>query len=339
MASTPAAAGIGRLLDAAVGAGEVLILPHNDPDPDAIASAVALKHLLEARLAARVHIAYHGIIGRAENRALVRYLGSPLRRVTSTDLESGAVIALVDTQPGAGNNPLPPELIPRIVVDHHPLLEPTASAAFADVRPDLGATSTILVEYLNAAGVDVSAQLATALFYGIKSDTFGLARSAGPEDAAAYFDLQPLLDVEGLIGIEHAQVPADYFRHLCAALTGARVYDGIVIASIGPMAYPDLAAEIADILLRLEKTRWVVCMGLHSETLIISVRCRLRSGNAGHMVQAVVGSQGIAGGHDSMAAGHVALGEQTPEALTAELTQRILHTLKVPPDTVGRPLI
>ena len=330
---------IHRLLEIAGGAGEVLILPHNDPDPDAIASAVALKHLLESRQGSHVRIAYHGIIGRAENQALVRYLNNPLRRLTNADLESDAVIAMVDTQPGAGNNPLPPHVTAQIVIDHHPWREPTANVAFADVRTSIGATSTMLVEYLHAANVEVTARLATALFYGIKTDTLGLARNAGTDDATAYFYLQPLVDIEGLLEIEHAQVPADYFRYLAAALHAARVYDGVVFAYLGPMAYPDLAAEIADLLLRLEKTRWVVCVGFHNETLIMSVRCRHRSGNAGQMVQAVVGTEGIAGGHGGMAAGHIPLGDRTPESLAEEFKRRTLRYLQVAPQVIGRPLI
>jgi nanoRNase/pAp phosphatase (c-di-AMP/oligoRNAs hydrolase) len=328
-----------RLLEVAGETGAVLILPHNDPDPDAIASAVALKHLLESRLNAHVDIAYHGIIGRAENRALVRYLGHPLRRMKGADLESGATIALVDTQPGAGNNPLPAHIMAQIVIDHHPWREATAGAAFADVRSTVGATSTVLVEYLNAANVELTPQLATALFYGIKTDTFGPGRAIHPEDATVYFGLEPLVDADGLFEIEYAQLPIDYFRHLDAALNAARVYDGVVIAYLGSMTYPDLAAEIADLLLRLEKTRWVTCMGVHSDTLIMSVRCRHRAGNAGHMVQAVVATDGIAGGHGSMAAGHIPLGGRTAESLAGEITRRTLQYLQIPPETIGRPLI
>ena len=120
------------------GTSKILILPHNDPDPDAIASAVALRHLLAEQAGVDGRIAYKGIIGRAENRALVRYLDYPLQRQTGPDLRQAWPIALVDTQPGAGNNALPAHVTPTIVFDHHPYREATASAAFADVRPGLG---------------------------------------------------------------------------------------------------------------------------------------------------------------------------------------------------------
>ena len=95
-----------RLYETAIGAGNLLILPHNDPDPDAIASAVALRYLLAERLGMESKIGYQGIIGRAENRMLVRYLSQPLRPLTDADLAGKVSIALVDTQPGAGNNAL-----------------------------------------------------------------------------------------------------------------------------------------------------------------------------------------------------------------------------------------
>jgi len=329
-----------RLLEVAGAGDEILILPHNDPDPDAIASAVALKHLLEHRLGVQVTIAYRGIIGRAENRALVRYLGDPLRLETEYNVgHSSALVALIDTQPGAGNNPLPPHAVADIVIDHHPWRETTAGVLFADVRSAVGATATILVEYLTAAGVELTPRLATALFYAIKTDTFSLGRSAGSEDVAAYFKLQPLLEAEQLFEIENARVPSEYFGQLHAALEAVRTYDDVIVAYVGLLAYPDLAAEIADLLLRLESARWVICLGQHGETLIMSARCRDSLGNAGQMVQVVVGTQGIAGGHGSMAAGYISLGDRTAASLAEEVVRRALRYLGVPPETVARPLI
>jgi nanoRNase/pAp phosphatase (c-di-AMP/oligoRNAs hydrolase) len=122
------------LLKAVAGLSRMLILPHNDPDPDAIASAIGLRHLLAERSNVEACIAYGGIIGRAANKALVHYLGRPLRHLNSSDLHQAEAVALVDTQPGAGNNPLPLDHSPVIVVDHHPRQEWTAAASFAAER-------------------------------------------------------------------------------------------------------------------------------------------------------------------------------------------------------------
>ena len=294
------------LLFEAVGdADAILILPHNDPDPDAIASAVALRHLLAEGLSVESTIAYQGIVGRAENRALVRYLGQPLRPLTDADLATESPIALVDTQPGTGNNALPAGSEATIVIDHHTRRDPAAKAAYVDVRPEIGATSTILTEYLLDAGLEPEPPLATVLFYGIKTDTRGLSRGVDPADAAAYFYLQQRIDVQALAEIEYAQVPASYFKSFAATLQAARVYDDVVIAYVGLMAYPDLTAEMARLLLRLEKSRWVVCMGVHQGVLILSVRTQNPAGGAEDLVRAIVGEEGTAGGHGPMAGGQV----------------------------------
>jgi nanoRNase/pAp phosphatase (c-di-AMP/oligoRNAs hydrolase) len=328
-----------KLLEVAGSAGSVLVLPHNDPDPDAIASAVALRHLLAERLGVESLIAYQGIIGRAENKALVRYLGHPLQSLTDSNLRQSDSVALLDAQPGAGNIILPPGSNVAIVIDHHAWHEATAAASFADVRPELGATSTILTEYLQAAGIEPAPSLTTALFYGIKTNTMALGRDTSPADAAAYSYLQPRLDVEALAQIEHAQVPADYFKSFDATLQAARIYDGLIISYIGLMSYPDLAAEMADVLLRLEKSRWVICMGVYEGALILSVRARSRRGKAGQLVQAMVGGDGTAGGHGTMAGGQVLLGSRNPEQVALQLSQRALQYLKVSPEIAGTSLI
>ncbi|HEX6383040.1 MAG TPA: bifunctional oligoribonuclease/PAP phosphatase NrnA [Anaerolineae bacterium] len=330
---------LNRLLEAVASAHKVLILPHNDPDPDAIASAVALRHLLVQKSGVPVDIAYRGIIGRAENKALARYLGQPLRRLVRTDLQATATVALVDTQPGAGNNPLPASTLATIVLDHHPWREETAAVPFADVRPDTGSTSTILTEYLQASGIEPDAMLATALFYGIKTDTMGLGRGAGPSDAAAYFYLQPRIDTQALFDIERAQVPATYFQSFAATLQAARIYKNVVTAYIGPVSYPDLAAEMADMLLRLEGGQWIICMGLYKDQITLAVRSRSRRGGAGQLAQAMINGYGTAGGHGLMAGGQVPLNGADPVQIVAQMSRNALQHLNIAPDEPGRPLI
>jgi nanoRNase/pAp phosphatase (c-di-AMP/oligoRNAs hydrolase) len=328
-----------KLYQTAERAGRLLILPHNDPDPDAIASAVALRYLLAERLGMESDIAYQGIIGRAENRALVRYLDRPLLPLSDPGLQQAPHLALIDTQPGAGNVTLQPGAKVVLVIDHHAWREETARAGFADVRPELGATSTILTQYLQAAGVKVPSELATALFYGIKAVTMGLSRDTSPADAAAYSYLQPRIDVAALSSIEHAQVPAAYFRSFYAALRAARRYDGLILAYIGRLVYPDLAAEMADVLLRLEQARWVICVGAYERTLILSVRTRSPEHAAEVLAQAIVAGEGSAGGHGAMAGGQVPLEDRSAEQQVLLLSQRALQHLGLAPEAAGEPLI
>jgi nanoRNase/pAp phosphatase (c-di-AMP/oligoRNAs hydrolase) len=317
----------------------VLILPHNNPDPDAIASALALRYLLSRRPRVKSRIAYQGIIGRAENRALIRYLNHPLHPLSDLDQSELVPIALVDTQPNAGNVTLPPQTNVVIIIDHHDQDESMTGANFTDIRPELGATSTILLEYLQAADLEPPSSLITALFYGIKTNTLGLGRNTNPADAAAYRYLQARINVEALAKIESAQVPTSYFKSFGAALQTTRIYDGVVISYLGPMDYPDLTAEMADLLLRLEKAQWVICIGLYNDKLILSGRVRNRQGNAGQLIRAIVENRGRCGGHGAIAGGEIPLCGEAPEQLAKHLSQKTLQYLKIPLEDAGQPLI
>jgi nanoRNase/pAp phosphatase (c-di-AMP/oligoRNAs hydrolase) len=326
-----------RLLAVMAGKSELLILTHNNPDPDAIGSAVALQYLLQQLLGITSQITYKGIIGRSENKAMVRYLGYPLKRLNPNQLNAAGAIALVDTQPGAGNNALPPPFKPTIVIDHHPWQDASRLADFVDVRPEVGATASILMEYFRAAEVVPPSQIATALFYGIKTDTMGLGRGTTSTDTTAICQLLPRLDIEAISKIEYAQVPPDYFKNFTIALQNARIYNGVVISYLGEMSYPDLVAEIADFLLRMRGSHWVICMGVYEERLILSIRTYKRQG-AGRLAQKMVGKRGIAGGHSSLAGGQIDLNEEDPDQWVETFIQRALEHLNVS-QTNGRSLV
>ena len=327
------------LLEALEATPNILILPHNNPDPDAIASAVAAQYLIDKQLGRKCRIRYKGFIGRAENRALVKFLRNPLQPITDADIDWADALILVDNQPGAGNSASDGALPVAVIVDHHPLLRTSSHATFIDVRPKFGATATILTNYVQEANLPLSAPLATALFYGIKTDTLGLVRGVSEEDIAAYLYLQPYVDINALISIETAQVPADYFAQLDTAVREAQVYQEAIVAFIGPMSYPDLTSEMADLLLRLEGVQWSVCMGTHNGTLSISVRTRRRRGGAGKLIQAMVEEDGTAGGHGMMAGGQIPLDTWSTPTLVAELTRRMLLHLDISLTTVSTPLV
>ena len=327
------------LLQAAGRASRLLIMPHNDPDPDAIAAAMALKYLLSQAAGLETTLVYQGIIGRAENRALVRQLGHPLRPLAQADLARPAQIILVDTQPGAGNNPWTPDMVVAAVIDHHPPRQTAAQAAFVDVRPNMGASATIMLEYLTAAGLPLPPTLATALFYGIKTDTRDLSRGATPTDVAAYFALQPQIDIDMLTEIERAQVPAAYFKNFADTLTSTRLYNRTAITYLGTMNYPDLAAEMADLLARLEKVDWVICLGVFGSQLMLAVRAPGQNGGAGQLVQAIVQQEGTAGGHGSMAGGQIPLKGKNPLHVAAKCKERALKHLNLDPEMAGQSIV
>lgn len=327
-----------RLLNAVRGAENVLIVPHNNPDPDAIASAAALVYLFKEKLDVQAQIVYKGVVGRAENRAVTRHLDHPLQPLRMGDLHAASHVVLVDTQPGFGNNPTSEVDNVVIVIDHHQSIGEKLDVRFVDVRPDVGAASTIMVEYLREAKLEIPSDLATALFYGIKTDTMGLQRGASSTDHNAFCFLLDLVDFEAVARIERAQVSTDYFRTIVEAFQSTRVYDYIITSHIPEMRYPDLTADIADLLLRTRGCRWVFCSGVYNDTLYFSIRTENKRG-AGQIARDIVGEEGTAGGHGSMAGGQRPIKGAESDPLIAMLRQEFLQHFSIEPDDDGEPLL
>jgi len=324
-----------RLLRAFEGRSRALVLTHDYPDPDAMASAVALKRLVERRLPCEMDIGFGGIVGRAENRAMVKAIRCPIRPISELDLSTYQGFALVDTQPRTGNNSLPAGKVPDVVLDHHPLRRETRRVKFHDIRIRFGATATMMYEYLRAARFRVDSDLATALFYGIKSETQGLTREATRQDRQAYLALLPRVDFRKISDIEYAGVSREYFGLMGSALANTVLYGDAAITSLGEISNPDFCAELCDMILRLESTRLALCVGHNSGIMYLSMRTRERTGHAGRAIARIVGKEGKAGGHGMMAGGIATLEKFDPptyEAAFEVVTQRFL----VVSDAAGR---
>lgn len=312
------------------GARRVIVMTHDNPDPDALASAFALVRLAREFTKATATIAFGGIVGRAENRAMIEVLRLPVQPADGLSLGERDCVALVDTQPLTGNNSCPRGWRPAVVLDHHRRRAATRRAAFADVRPSYGATATILTEYLRAAAIPMTGALATALFYGIQSETQDLGREAAPADVEASLFLYPRVQKHLLSEIRHAHLPRGYFRALHQALGRARIRGRAVVVSMGDLAYPDLVAELADLFLRLEKIDWSVCVGRFEDDILLSIRAADPQAQASDVIRAAVGRRGFAGGHDMIAGGRVPVGDLTEEdarLLTEELVVRVLKAV------------
>lgn len=324
-----------RLLRAFDGANRILILTHDYPDPDSVASALALRRILERRTRAEVDIAYGGTVGRAENQALIRAVRSGLKPVEEVDFSTYCGFALVDTQPRSGNNSLPSGRVPQVVIDHHPIRRETRRAAFHDIRTRFGATATMMLEYLRAARLRLDPDLATALFYGIKAETQSLSREASRRDRDAYVALFPHVDFRKISDIEHAGVSREYFGLMGHALSHSVLYGDVSVTSLGKISNPDFCAEFCDMILRLDSVRWALCMGQVNGMVALSLRTRVRSGHAGRTIARVVGKEGKAGGHGMMAGGIAHLDRFTPSTYARArdiLTLRFLEKM----DAIGR---
>lgn len=316
-----------RLTETFKEARNLLIIMQDHPDPDAVACAAALRRLANNRKIP-CWIVHGGMVGRSENRALVKYLDLTLRRLDEVSLDSFDRIALVDTQPGTGNNPLPEDVEPAIVIDHHPIHKPTRSVGFTDIRSSYGATATILCEYLQAADIEPEPPLATALLYGIISDTQDLGRRARKADLEAYFYLSQRANMRMLSEIQHGPLPKPYYRHLYTALDNARIFGQCIVTHLGSIDIPDLTGEIADLFVRHEDAEWCLCTGVVEHRLLLSLRARAGGRkNAGHVISRLVGSRGTGGGHHYLAGGQITL-ESDTKTEVEEILKYLLRRMK-----------
>ncbi len=320
------------LLQALDGPGPLVILPHDNPDPDALASAAALKYLVATLIKKDAHIVLGGIVGRAENRAMLTYLSITLVPVSEVRFGGDTQVALVDTQPGRPNNSLPEGVLPAAVIDHHPAYDTYAGVPFLDLREAYGATSTILTEYVRESKLAPEAKIATALFYGIAAETQDLGRESTAADIEAAHFLYPYTNKRRLAKIENARVPREYFRGFREGIERAMLYEKVVVSILGEVRYPDMVAEVADFLLRLEQVEWAAALGTFGGCLHCSVRTTDREVNAGDLLQRVLGSKS-AGGHDMIAGGRIHVGDDPVlrERAAAAVRDRLLRALGVDP--------
>lgn len=308
IATLPAKGKVDRLTKVFKGRRRGLVLTHDNPDPDSMASAWALATVLADRVGVPTELAYGGIIGRAENAAFVKTLKIPIRPIEEIDLGAYDLFALTDTQQTVGNHALPDGLMADIVIDHHPLRDEAVATPFADLGGAYGATSTMLTEYLRAARIDPSPELATALYYGIKADTRDLGRQTKDPDVDCYLWLFPRIDRELLSHIEHPELPVRYFKLYHAAIEKARLYSDAVITDLGDVYSPDLVAEVAERLSFIEGPRWSLACGSFRSQLYCSLRVSDKRMNAGRLIREVCESLGgSAGGHGSMAGARLPL--------------------------------
>lgn len=296
-----------RLLTALDSRRRLLVVSHNNPDPDAIASAWGIKRLLDDGGNREVRMGYAGLLGRAENRALVGALGEPLLRVEELEAESFDGVLLVDCQPGAGNVMLPAGLPVVAVFDHHPRSVGLRGIPFADVRTSFGSCTALVFEYWKEKRLLPDRLTATAFYYAIRSETQELGREAGHHDRRLFQQLAQAVDWALLHRIVHAPAPRSYYATFKMALERARLYGDALFADAGELPIPDAAAEIADWLLRLDEVHWALACGTYRGRLLFSLRSLVIGAHCGAISQRIVEGWGTAGGHGMMAGGQVQL--------------------------------
>jgi nanoRNase/pAp phosphatase (c-di-AMP/oligoRNAs hydrolase) len=277
-------------------ADRVLILLHHDPDPDALASGLALRNVLRRTKTTAIIGAIQGVT-RPENQRMVSLLDLHVERITPASLAEFDRIAMVDVQPHYFG-----DLIDRVdlVIDHHP--EQTGyTAVFKDIRPEYGSTSTILTEHLRAVDVNISERTATAMLYAIKSDTLFFNRQTNRVDLEAFSYLYPLADAQMIRKMEGAEVTRERLEYVIKAYQNGTLFDQVFCAYLGSLPREDFIPYVADFFLQLEDVRWTIVAGAVNNSLVISVRNLGYSKNAGEFVRRYFAEIGSAGGHRAMA--------------------------------------
>jgi len=319
---------LSRLWSVLDGAKTMLIVVQNNPDPDALAAAAALREIANQIHGIACSVAHAGEVGRAENKALLDYLRLNTRALDTLDLERFDRLGMVDAQPGAGNVNFDASVRLDVVIDHHPVRRETRSARFTDIRRRYGATCSMLYEYLTAAQMEIPTRLATAMIYGIRSDTQDLGRESTKADVEAYLGLYPLANARVLGRIVSAPLPHVYFSKLRVALDKAVVYGDRIVSELGEFDSPEMVAEAADLLLRAEGVQWTMCVGIIEGWIHLSLRTTDRDRNAGKIARNLGGRRGFGGGHQALAAAQIPIpnGKNKREVRTMikGLTKRFL---------------
>jgi len=313
------------------------IVAHDNPDPDAIASGVALARIAEA-VGCTAEVCYFGEITHQENRAMVNVLNLDLENVASEEyFEAFDGIALVDhSRPGV-NDQLSPETSVDIVIDHHPPRSPI-DARYVDLRSDVGATSTLLVDYLDRLDVDIGSEVATALLFGIHVDTDGFSREVCQADFEAAATLVPGVDFATMERIETPTMSATTLDTIASAISKRRVEGEVLLSGVGRLHERDALAQAADRLLGLEGVQATLVYGIKDGTIFISARA---SGAAeidlGETLREAFDQIGSAGGHVDMAGAQIQLGvlesvddedESLSEIVDAVVRSRFLDVLE-----------
>ncbi|MDY6851362.1 MAG: DHH family phosphoesterase [Thermodesulfobacteriota bacterium] len=293
-------------------------------DPDAIAGSLALKRLLWRRVAL-VTIARTNVVKRHDNLAMIRLLKVPLVHINDVQCGDFTRIAIVDSQPHHQENLAVLKF--DVIIDHHPL--GNNEAPFQDVRPDYGATSTIMTEYLRAAKIRPSQNLATALFYGIKTDTNNFVRQGMLEDMRAFRFLFPLINQNVVNKIENSEYARSTLKYFQEALDKVKIGKDTASVFLGRVTTPDTLVIMADFFMRVHDINRSIAFGIFKDHLVIVLRVVGHRKNAGRMVSEAFGLFGAAGGHKAMARAEIPLSNLDPTlfekegALERFITRRI----------------
>jgi len=253
---------------------KILVTTHQHPDPDALASCVAMCTLIQQRVAgAEVKVSFKGGIGGGLNEQFAKLTDLQPSPWDDAALANYDMIILMDTQPGFGNSPLPAGVMPHVVIDHHRagrVKKP--KCAFCDIRPDVGAVSSIVFSYFMELELKISPDLGATLLFAIESDLAGAAGQPGELDNVALSSLTLIADTRKLYKMRYLDLPQNFFVSYAQGLNNAVVYDSVLMSHLENVPSPERPAVIADFLLRFDQAKWSLVTGVMDGQLVMSLR-------------------------------------------------------------------
>lgn len=341
-----------RLLRTLAGRRNILLTTHMHPDPDAVGSAMGMCVLLDRRLGVgpatpggvagdkpRITVAAKGRVGGGVNDSFLRAVGVTLAPWDAVHLPDYDAVVLLDTQPQFAFSPLPPEVVPTAVVDHHRGRGRKAKIPFWDVRPEVGATCSIVFSYFMELEEPIGPDLAATMLYAIESDLAGAAGTPGELDNVALSSLTLTADPRKLYQMRFTPLPRGYYAAFAQALANATYQDNVVMSHLDAIDSMEQPAVMADFLLRFDQAEWALVTARSDDKLVLSLRTRSKDRSAADAMKRVIGRLGEGGGHRTKAGGYVALGpspQATVDAARNKVWRRLLAAVGLKPGRAAK---
>ncbi|SMP73839.1 nanoRNase/pAp phosphatase, hydrolyzes c-di-AMP and oligoRNAs [Neorhodopirellula lusitana] len=307
-----------QLLEVLSDYDHVMVVMHDNPDPDAIASGWGIEVLVRERLNKPVRVIAGGAIVRAENCHMVDLLNPPIELVGDIQVDEGTATILVDCGMEATNHLLTRHgITPVGIIDHHRSDKKTPSLPFTDIQVNVAASATIVANYLREQGIEPGAKLSTAMLYAMRSETCGYETHYSPLDRSMFLWLTEFAEPSLLAEIENAPLTRDYFADLLLALQRTFLYDDVAICFLPQACGAEIVGEVADMLVRCEDVRKVLCAAIVNGDLLISCRTERECDSAVKLLQTTLRGLGGAGGHLHRAGGKIPSVGRTEKAAAA----------------------
>ena len=327
---TPIKDSLARVKAKLLPAESVLIIPHNFPDPDSIGASLGIQHLLYSEGVKSCTIAFSGFVGRAENRAMVDLLDIEYKSLLDDDIAKFDKVVVVDTSPTNGNVSIKnPDLV-DVVIDHHSTSDIVENGyTLFEVNPNVGASSTLVTLFLLANGTPIPPRVATALFYGIKTDTSDMGRNTHDIDISCYKVLFDLINHKILSHIENPQRDAEYLKMLNMASEKMEVYGDFGFTFLGETNTPDYVPEMADICHSFVALEWMVCCAVFEDNMIFSIRSKSNPMAGVFTRKLALSMNGSGGGHSTMAAGRIPVNGKSTVVLLKDFRETLFSIFSV----------